>query len=98
MFNTYQFLMTSKRPRLIILGPCTALFLFGSYTPSIGNPTGKNPSQPLKIHATVAGAEVLANELHQTYLEELDVVNDDEDDDVDDDVVDDDAVFDEVVL
>ena len=74
MFNFSQFTMATTPPRLIILASCTALLFFGINTPLIGNPTGKNPSQPLKTHGTIDGAEALANELHQTYLEELDVV------------------------
>ena len=66
--------MATTLTRRIILASCTALLFFGGHTPSIANPTGKDPSQPLKTHGTIEGAEALANELHQTYLEELDVV------------------------
>ena len=74
MFNFCQFIMATMPLRLIILASCTACLFFGSNTPSLGNPTGKDPSQPLKTHGTIDGAEELATELHQTYLEELDVV------------------------
>ena len=74
MFYFSQFIMATTQPRLIILASCTALFFLGSNPPAIGNPTGKDPTQPLKIHGTIDGAEALANQLHQTYLEELDVV------------------------
>ncbi|HBV61600.1 MAG TPA: hypothetical protein DEF45_01120 [Rhodopirellula sp.] len=74
MFLFRQFIMVNKSPRQIILALCTALLFFGSETDSIANPTGKDPSQPLKTHGTIDGAEALANQLHQTYLEELGVV------------------------
>ncbi len=74
MFNLSQFIMATTSARLIIRASCTTLLFFGGNTPSIGNPTGKDPSQPLKTHGTIAGAEELAKKLHQTYLEELDVV------------------------
>lgn len=74
MFNSIQSIMSIKLPRLIIFGVCTALLFPGSNTPSVGNPTGTDRSLPLKTHATIDGAKALANEVHQTYLEELEVV------------------------
>ncbi len=74
MSNSNQLIMPTSPSRLIIFTACTALLFFASKTVVLGNPTGEDPSQPLKTHATIDGAEALANELHQTYLEELAVV------------------------
>ena len=74
MFHFCKFIVVNKSPCRIIPALCTTLLFFGSSIESIANPTGKDPSQPLKTHGTIDGAETLANELHQTYLEELGVV------------------------
>ena len=74
MSNSSQPIMPNRLARLITLAASTALLFFACKTAAFGNPTGKDPSQPLRTHATIDGAEALANELHQTYLEELAVV------------------------
>ena len=74
MSNSSHPLMPTRLSRLIILAACTALLSLASNTTAVGNPTGEDPSQPLRTHATIDGADALANELHQTYLEELAVV------------------------
>jgi len=71
MSNSSQPIVPTRQSRLILFAACTALLVCSSNTTALGNPTGGDPSQPLKTHATIEGAEALANELHETYLEEL---------------------------
>lgn len=74
MFNTYQNIMKTKPSGFIVLVSCTVMLLSGGLTTARGNPTGEDPAQRLKTHGTVEAAGALADKLHQTYLEELDVV------------------------
>ncbi len=59
---------TSRMYLLAMLGLATSSVISD---PAIGNPTGNDPSKPLKTHATVDGATALANALYEIYNEEL---------------------------
>lgn len=74
MFHSHLTTSSCQLSRLILIGACTAILFFGDFTPTLANPSGNDPSQPLQTHATIEGASALAARLHQIYLEELEVV------------------------
>ena len=60
--------LTSRVYLLAMLGFAASAIISD---PAIGNPTGDDPSKPLKTHATVEAAAALANSLYEIYNEEI---------------------------
>jgi len=60
--------LTSRACLLTLLGFAVASGISDSV---MGNPTGDDPSKPLKTHATVEEATALANTLYEIYNEEI---------------------------
>ena len=74
MSDSYPTTIASKFTRILFIASFSSVLFIGRSHLSFANPNSNDPSGPLKTHATIDGAAALANELHQTYLEQLAVV------------------------